>query len=401
MTDKKVGFLTMGDVKSNIEEIPEIGVGMLGYAFMGKAHSNAYNKMSYIYWPPPALPRLVAICGRTEEKVAEAAKRFGYEKYYTDWHDMLKDDEIDLFDNGAPNNLHKDPCIEAAEMGKHIWCEKPLARTAEEAKEMLDAVEKAGVKHMVSFNYRFVPAIAMAKRLIDEGVLGDIYHFRAKYLQEWLLPHHGTPLAWRMRKDIAGSGALGDLGAHIIDLGRFLLGEFKSVMSLTKTAIKERPLPDDPDKKGEVTVDDAFESVVEFENGAVGTLEASRLCSGRKNYQTIEINGEKGSIFFDLEDMNRLKVNLVEDVEKEIEGFHDVLVTEANHPYYGVWWPQGHIIGWADTFVNKANHIMDAIANDRDIDPQAATFEDGYRCAVVCDAILESADKGSKVEIGY
>ncbi len=401
MSEKKVGFLTMGDVSSETGDIPEIGVGMLGYAFMGKAHSNAYRTMSYMYWPPPAVPKLVAMCGRTEEKVSQAAKRFGYEKYYTDWHKMLDDDSIDLFDNGGPNNMHKEPCIEAAEKGKHLWCEKPLARNADEASEMLKAAEKAGVKHMVSFNYRFVPAIALARQLIEDGTLGEIYHFRAKYLQEWLLPHHNTPLAWRMDREKAGSGALGDLGAHVIDIGRFLVGEFDSVMATTKTAIKERPLPDDPNKMGEVTVDDAIESVIEFENGAVGTLEASRLCSGRKNYQTIEVNGEKGSIFFNLEDLNRLKVNLVEDTEDDVEGFHDILVTESSHPHFDVWWPQGHIIGWADTFVNKANHIMDAIANDKDVGPQAATFEDGYRCAVVCDAMLESAEAEKKIKIGY
>ena len=401
MAKKEVGFLTMGEVVSPTKEIKKVGVGVLGYAFMGKAHSYAYKTMSYIYWPPPAIPRLVAMSGRNEARLAEAARRYGYERYYTDWHKLIKDPDVELFDNAAPNNMHKDPCIEAAEEGKHIFCEKPLGRNAQEAKEILSAVKKAGVKHMISFNGRFLPAIGLAKQLIEEGRLGEIYHFRAQYLQEWILPHHNTPLVWRLNGDIAGSGSLGDLAAHCIDLGRFLVGEFKSVMGVTKTMIKERPLPDDPSKMGKVTVDDAVEAVVEFENGAIGTLEASRMCSGRKNHETIEINGSKGSIYFDMEDMNRLKVNLVEDAEKGVEGFHDVLVTEAAHPYFDVWWPHGHIIGWGATFVHEARHMMNAIANDEDVGPYGATFEDGYRCNVVCDAILESARTGKKVNITY
>jgi predicted dehydrogenase len=399
--EKEVGFLTMGDVVAPTEEIPTVGVGMLGYAFMGKAHSNAYKIMSYIYWPPPALPRLVAMSGRREARVAEAARRFGYEKHYTDWHKMLKDDEVELFDNGAPNDIHLEPCIEAAEMGKHIWCEKPLGRTAGEAKEMLSAAEKSGIKNMVSFNGRFLPAMGLAKQMIDEGRIGKIYHFRAQYLQEWILPHQKTPLVWRLDGDVAGSGSLGDLAAHTIDLGRFLVGEFKSVMAMTKTMIRERTMPDDPDAKGKVTVDDAVESVVEFQNGAVGTIEASRMCSGRKNHETIEINGSKGSIYFDMEDMNRLKVNLIEDRKKGVEGFHDVLVTEATHPHFDVWWPHGHIIGWGATFVHEARHIVDAVANDKEVGPYAATFEDGYKCNVICDAMTESARKGKKVSIRY
>jgi predicted dehydrogenase len=397
--DKEVGFLTMGDVVSPTSEIPEVGVGMLGYAFMGKAHSHAYKTMSYIYWPPPAIPKLVAISGRREKRVAEAARRFGYEKYYTDWHKMLKDDKVELFDNGAPNDMHMEPCIEAAEAGKPIWCEKPLGRNTEEAKEMVKAANKAGIKNMVSFNARFLPAIGLAKQLIDEGRIGKVYHFRGQYLQEWILPHQQTPLVWRLDGEVAGSGSLGDLAAHTIDLGRYLVGEYKSVMATTKTMIKERTLPDDPKKTGKVTVDDAVEAVVEFKNGAVGTIEASRMCSGRKNHEIIEINGKKGSIYFDMEDMNRLKVNLIEDRKKGVEGFHDVIVTEASHPNFDVWWPHGHIIGWGATFVHEARQIVDAVVNDADIGPQGATFEDGYKCNLICDAMVESAKSGKKVSI--
>ncbi len=399
MSEKKVGFVTMGEVTRAVE-VPEIGVGMLGYAFMGKAHSNAYKKMPYMMYPPPAIPKLIAICGRNEEAVSEAARRYGYESYYTDWREMLKDDRIQLFDNGGPNNLHAEPCIAAAEAGKHIICEKPLARNAAEAKKMLDAVTSAGVKHMCAFNYRFVPAIRQAKLLLDEGALGEIYHFRARYLQEWIADPEFA-MVWRLVKEVCGSGVLGDLGAHIIDLGRFLIGEPKSVSGLLKTFIEERPLTDkEPSKKGKVEVDDAFEAIVEFENGAVGTLEASRFGVGHKNHQVIEINGSKGSLIFNLERLNELQVHW-EDAPKETQGFTDVLITESHHPFWENWWPHGHIIGWEHTFVHEVHHLLDAIVNDKDVAPYGATFEDGYKCAVICDAIIESSETGKRVEIKY
>ncbi|MGQ9626199.1 MAG: Gfo/Idh/MocA family protein [Anaerolineae bacterium] len=398
MSEEKVGFVTMGEV-ARAGEVPEIGVGMLGYAFMGKAHSNAFKKMPYIMYPPPAIPKLIAICGRNEAAVSEAARRFGYEGYYTDWREMLKDKRIQLFDNGGPNNLHAEPCIEAARAGKHVLCEKPLARNAEEAKRMWDAARQAGVKHMTAFNYRFVPAIRQMKLLLDEGALGEIYHFRARYLQEWIADPD-FPMVWRLKKEICGSGALGDLGAHIIDLARFLVGEPKWVSGLVKTFITERPSLEDPKKKEKVEVDDAFEAVVEFENGAIGTLEASRFCHGRKNHEAIEINGSKGTIAFNLERMNELEVYW-KGGRKETMGFTDVLITEAYHPFWEHWWPHGHIIGWEHTFVHEVYHMLDAIVNDKDIAPYGATFEDGYKCAVICDAIAESSKTGKRVEIKY
>jgi predicted dehydrogenase len=209
---EETGFTTMAGARA-VGEAPEVGVGMLGYAFMGKAHSNAYKKIPYMMYPPPAIPRLIAVCGRDEEAVAEAARRYGYEGYYTDWHKMLEDDRVQLFDNGGPNNMHAEPCIAAAQAGKHVFSEKPLARDGEEARQMLDAVTKAGVKHQVAFNYRFVPAIRQARNLIESGALGQIYHFRAIYLQEWIMPHYNERKIWRLDKEVAGSGALGDLGA--------------------------------------------------------------------------------------------------------------------------------------------------------------------------------------------
>jgi predicted dehydrogenase len=395
---EEVGFTSMAAAKS-AGDVPEIGVGMLGYAFMGKAHTNAFKKIPYMMYPPPAVPRLVAICGRTEAATAEAARRYGYEQVYTDWRKMLENDKVQLFDNGGPNDAHAEPSIAAAQAGKHVLCEKPLARTAEEAKTMLDAVAKAGVKHMVAFNYRFVPAVRQARNLIESGALGRIYHFRAMYLQEWIMPHYNSPMIWRLEKKSAGSGALGDLGAHIIDLGRFLVGEVKSVSALTSTFIKERPKAGGG--MGTVDVDDAFTAAVEFENGAIGTLEATRFAAGRKNAMVLEVNGEKGSIRFNLERMNELEVFWVGEQPKETQGFHDVLVTEGYHPWWSNWWPHGHIIGWEHTFVHEITHLLDCIVNDKAVAPYGATFEDGYRAAAICDAILASAANKKQVDVKY
>lgn len=393
-----VGFVTMAGAKA-AGKAPEVGVGMMGYAFMGKAHSNAYKTIPYMVYPPPAIPRLVAIAGRDEDSVREAALRYGYESYYTDWRDLIKNDRVQLFDNGGPNDVHAEPSIAAAQAGKHILCEKPLARSAKEASEMLDAVTKAGVKHMVAFNYRYVPAICQAYELIKSGALGEIYHFRAVYLQEWIMDPQ-FPMVWRLDKKRAGSGVLGDLGAHVIDLARFLVGEPRRVSAMTKTFIKNRPLPDGSGT-GEVTVDDAFVSLFEFENGGLGTIEASRFAAGRKNHQVLEVNGSKGSLVFNLERLNELDVFWKDESPKETQGFHNVLISESYHPFWEYWWPHGHMIGWEHTFVHEITHLLDAIVNDTPIAPYGATFDDGYKNAVICDAILQSAESGKHVDIRY
>jgi predicted dehydrogenase len=380
-------------------DAPEIGVGMLGYAFMGKAHSHAMLNIAHMMYPPPAVPKLVGIAGRDEQAVAEAARRYGYDGYYTDWRAMLDNDDIQLFDNGGPNDTHADPCILAAERGKHILCEKPLARTADEAQNMVEAVQKAGVKNMVAFNYRFVPAIRQIRKLVDSGLLGQIYHFRAVYLQEWVMAHYDLPMIWRLQKSVAGSGALGDLGAHIIDLGRYLVGEIKSVSGMTRTFIDERPWDDGT--MGKVDVDDAFTALLEFDNGAIGTVEASRFAAGRKNGQRLEINAEKASIVFNLERLNELEIFWVGDEPAEAQGFRNVLVSEPFHPWWENWWPQGHMIGWEHTFVHEITHLLDCIVNDGDVAPIGADFVDGYRNAVICDAILESAASGRHVDCVY
>ena len=392
------GFTSMAGARAE-GDAPEIGIGMLGYAFMGKAHSHAMLNIAHMMYPPPAVPRLVGIAGRDEQAVAEAARRYGYSGYYTDWRAMLDNDDIQLFDNGGPNDTHAEPCIAAAESGKHILCEKPLARNADESQMMLEAVQKAGVKNMVAFNYRFVPAIRQIRKLVDSGLLGQIYHFRAVYLQEWVMAHYNLPMIWRLQKSLAGSGALGDLGAHIIDLGRYLVGEVKSVSGMTRTFIEERPWGDGT--MGKVDVDDAFTALLEFDNGAIGTVEASRFAAGRKNGQRIEINAEKASIVFNLERLNELEIFWVGDEPTEAQGFRNVLVSEPSHPWWENWWPQGHIIGWEHTFVHEITHLLDCIVNDSDVAPIGADFVDGYRNSVICDAILESAASKRQVDCVY
>ena len=379
---------------------PEIGVGMLGYAFMGRAHTNALLKIPTMMFPPAMIPKLVAVCGRNEKAVSEMASRFGYQGYYTDWEAMLADERIGLFDNVGPNDVHEEPCVTAAENGIHILCEKPLARNTEEARRMWEAAQKNRVKAMVAFNYRFVPAVRMARDLITSGALGRIYHFQATYLQDWILPHFETPYLWRHNKEISGSGAIGDF-SHIIDIGAYLLGSrIKSVQSTMKTFIPERKLMDGSGM-GTVDVDDAFASVVEFENGAIGTLEGTRLASGRKNYHVFEVNGEKGSIAWNLERLNELEVHWAEGEPAETRGFQNVIVTEGTHPWISNWWPPGHIIGWEHTFVHELAYLLDCIQNDKPVAPIGADFEDGYNACVVADAIVESSETGRRVDCRY
>ncbi len=391
-----VGFLTMADAVAQTDA-PEIGVGMLGYAFMGKAHANALKKLPYMIYPPPAVPKLAAIAGRSAAKVREAAKRYGFAKAYTDWRAMLDDPDVQVFDNAGPNDLHAEPNIAAAQAGKHVISEKPLGRNAEECKRMWDAVKMARVKHQVAFNYRFVPAVRLIRNLIDAGKLGRIYHFRAAYLQEWIASED-FPMVWRLESKHAGSGALGDLGSHIIDLARYLVGEPKSLIARTETFIKQRK--DAQGKMQKVDVDDAFQAIIEYRNGAVGTLEASRFCPGRKNSNTFEINAEKGSIRFNLEAMNELEV-FWKDGDRDTQGFTKVLVSESYHPFWSHWWPQGHMIGWEHTFVHEFAHFFGSIVNKTRVAPHAADFEDGYKNAVICDAILASARDRKQIDIKY
>jgi predicted dehydrogenase len=389
----KVGFVTMGESEGG-HDIPTVGVGMLGYGFMGKAHSNAYKTLAYMTWPPPLMPQLVAIAGRNEEAVAAAAGRYGFTDHVTDWKKLVQDPRISVFDNSGPNNFHAEPTIAAAEAGKHVICEKPLGRTADEAYETWQRVAATGVKAMCAFNYRFVPAVRLAKQIIASGELGEIFHFRGRYLQEWIIDAD-FPMVWRLDKNVAGSGALGDLGAHVIDLARYLVGEIDAVSARTRTFVKDR-------EGGAVTVDDAVESVVDFSSGAVGTIEATRFASGRKNALQFEINGSKGSLSFDIERLNELEVHYRDSSPGKLsQGFRTVLVSEADHPFWEHWWPQGHMIGWEHTFVHEIHHFLSAIRDDTEVGPHGATFEDGYRAAEICDAMLRSDESGCREQVAY
>jgi len=377
------------------DEVPELGIGMVGYDFMGRAHANAYHKIPYTFWPAPARLRLVAACGRTVARVAEASVRYGFEGYYTDWADLIADDRIQIVDNCAWHDAHAAPCIAAARAGKHILCEKPLALDAQEARRMRDAAVGAGVVHMVAFNYRFAPAIRLAREIIDRGLLGRIHHARFSYLQDHQADPE-RPYPWPGRR----SGVLLGLGSHVIDLARFLIGEPRSVSGYVSTLNARRP-----DGVGgwlEVTDDDVAMAQVEFQNGALGTLEAAWICAGRKNQLSVEINGAHGSLAWDLEDLNRLHVFLDHSQKVEgVSGFENVLVTEAHHPYHRVWWPFGHILGWEHLHINLIHHFIDAVATGGSVEPWGATFEDGYRAAVIGDTIAEASREGRRVAIAY
>jgi len=365
--------------------VQEIGVGMLGYAFMGKAHSNAFRKVAYMTWPPPLVPKLVAIAGRNEQAVAAAAERYGFERSTTDWRDVVADERIGLFDNGGPNGLHAEPTIAAAEAGKHVLCEKPLGRTADEAYDIWARVAATGVKHLCGFNYRFVPAVRLARELIERGELGELRHFRGRYLQDW--GDDPSLDTWRFQPDEAGSGALGDLGTHVIDLARYLVGEIATVSGVVRTFVAGRQ------------VDDALEVAVEFSGGTIGTIEATRLALGRRNAFQWEINGSDGSLYFDMERMNELQV--FRNDGDRARGFRTVLVTEADHPFMQHWWPPGHIVGWGETFVHELHHVLRAIADDGEVAPYGATFEDGYRAWEIADAIIRSSESGRRETVEF
>jgi predicted dehydrogenase len=363
-----------------------LNVALIGYAFMGRAHSNAYRQVGR-FFSPKYLPRMKVLCGRTPAGVKAAAEQLGWEETATDWREVVRRKDIDIIDIATPGDSHAEIAIEAAKAGKVVFCEKPLANTVKEAEKMLAAVTKAGVLHMICHNYRRAPAVMLAKQLIEEGKLGRLYHYRGTYLQDWA-SDPGIPLVWRLRKEAAGSGALGDIASHSLDLARFLVGEISEVTGALETFVKERPLPDNPKKKGKVTVDDASASVVRFANGALGTIEASRFATGRKNYNRFEINGSKGSVAFNMERMNELDVYLTGD-DPAVQGFHNVMVTNgASHSYFSHWWPEGHIIGYEHTFIHTVYDLLEAIAANKVPTPN---FEDGVRNQTVLAAMERAA----------
>lgn len=341
-------------------------VGLIGYAFMGKAHSNGWRQAPR-FFDLPADVRLQTICGRNRAAVKRAATKLGWENAETDWRRVVADRKIDIVDICTPNESHCEIALAAAAEGKAILCEKPLARTVAEAERMVRAVQKARVVNMICHNYRRIPAIALAKQMIERGEIGKrIFHFRARYAQDWIVDPK-FPLVWRLQSAAAGSGALGDIGSHIIDLARYLVGEFREVCAASETFVKQRPLVGRdlrPRRQiGRVTVDDAVTMIGRFRNGALASLEATRFAPGRKNSLTLEINGSAGSLFFDLEEMNRLKFFNARDPQDR-QGFRDILVTEPSHPYIDKWWPPGHLIGYEHTFTHTIADFVRTVADE-------------------------------------
>jgi len=384
----------------------KLRVGMIGYRFMGKAHSNAWRQAPH-FFPLKAELEMSTICGRDSKAVEAARAQLGWERAATDWREVVNSPDIDLVDINTPNDSHAEIAIAAAKAGKHILCEKPLAMNVAECQEMLDAAKKAKVVHMICHNYRRIPAIAHAKKMIEQGAIGNIFHYRARYAQDWIVDPD-FPLVWRLQKGVSGSGAHGDINAHIIDLARYLVGEFKEVCGLMNTFIKERPLQDQGGGgdglgatagkvMGKVTVDDAALFIGRFKNGAIANLEATRFALGRKNHITLEINGSKGSLYFDLEDLNRLKC-YDNTAPADRQGFSDILVTQPGgvHPYVGQWWPPGHIIGYEHTFVHAIADFVNAVVDGKSVQP---TFEDGMRNQRVLEAVEESAKTRQWVKI--
>lgn len=380
-----------------------LNVGLVGYKFMGKAHSNAFRQLG-MFFNPSLKVAMKAICGREESWVKQSAEKFGWEGYETSWEKLIARDDIDMVDITAPSNAHKEIAIAAAEKGKHLFCEKPLALNLKDAREMLEVAEKNAIKHQIGFNYRFAPAIRLAKKLIDEGKIGKIFHFRASYLQDWIIDPE-FPLVWRLDKNVAGSGSHGDLGAHLIDMARYLVGDFDKVIGMSKTFIKERPLvekmtglsgkagADAP--RGQVTVDDATLFLTEFKNGALGSFEATRFAYGHKNAMSFEVNGSLGSIKFEFERMNELQYFSAADGEGT-QGFRTIQCSEGIHPYMNAWWPAGHVIGYEHTFVHEMYEFVEAIANDGQPSPD---FSDGVKCSQVLEAVDLSIAERSWVAV--
>ncbi|MEV4600695.1 Gfo/Idh/MocA family oxidoreductase [Amycolatopsis sp. NPDC049253] len=375
----------------------QIGVGMVGYAFMGAAHSQAWRTVHHAF-DVPLTPRMAVLCGRDAAAASAAAEKLGWDSVETDWKRLVESDEVGLVDICTPGDTHAEIALAALAAGKHVLCEKPLANTVAEAAAMAAAAEEAaerGVRSMVAFNYRRVPALAFARKLVADGRLGQLRHVRAQYLQDWIVDPE-FPLVWRLQKERAGSGALGDIGAHIVDLAQFLTGSrISGVSAVTETFVRERPLvasssglaASSGSARGEVTVDDAALFTARFASGALGSFEATRFAAGRKNSMRIELNGSAGSIAFDFEAMNELSFH-DHTLDPSIAGFRRILVTEPEHPYVGAWWPPGHGLGYEHTFTHEVRDFLVALGSGTD---PAPSFADGLQVQRVLDAVERSA----------
>lgn len=378
-----------------------IGVALIGYKFMGRAHSNAWRQAA-AFFDVPYRPALKVLCGRDVQAARQVADAFGWQEVCASWEEAVARPDVDIVDIASPGNTHRDIAIAAAQAGKHVLCEKPLANTLADAKAMWYAVAEANVISMVNYNYRRTPAVALAKQMIANGQLGEIRHWRGTYLQDWIVDPE-FPLVWRLQQGIAGSGALGDIGAHSIDLARYLVGEITAVSALTRTFVKERPLPTamtglsatGGQARGPVTVDDAALWLAIFDNGAIGTFEATRMATGRRNYNRFEINGSRGSIAFNFERMNELEYFSLDDPAGQ-QGWRTILATDPSHPYVSAWWPAGHGLGYEHTFTHAVVDFLKGIAAARSPQPD---FADGTQTQAVLEAVLRSAQSGAWVTV--
>jgi len=374
----------------------KLNVGMIGYGFMGRTHSNAFRKVGN-FFTNDHQPVLKAICGRNEQNVKAFAEQWGYESSETDWRKIIDRKDIDVIDICTPNDSHMEIALAAAAAGKMILCEKPLARTGAEGEKMVAAVERAKVPNMVWYNYRRVPAVTMAKQLIDEGRLGKIFHYRAKFLQDWTisadLPQGGAGL-WRLDAAAAGSGVTGDLLAHCIDTAVWLNGSLKSVSAMTETFVKER-VHTLTGKVEKVGIDDACTFMGRFENGSLASFESTRYARGHKALYTLEINGEHASIIWDLHDLHRLQWFDHKD-ESKLRGWKSIHVTDADQPYMKHWWVPGLQIGYEHTFVHQVADFLEGLDKNREVGP---TFRDALETQYICDAVLDSAQSGRWTEV--
>ena len=384
----------------------KLNVALIGYKFMGKAHSYALMATPF-FFKTGIEPVRKVIVGRNLQPLKQAAQDFGWEEYATDWREVVTRPDIDVIDIATPPSTHAEIAIAAARAGKHIFCEKPFTATVEEARRALEEVGRAGVKHMLGFNYRRVPALALARQLIEAGRLGHIYHFRAVYLQDWIMDPQ-FPRIWKLNRAIAGSGSHHELNSHIIDLAHFLVGPIRSVVGMEETFIKERPAEVASDtlstmltaqggsaRMETVDVDDATAFLARFDSGALGTFESTRFAAGRRNHNRIEVNGSKGSVYFDLENMNRLEYYDRAD-SAQVPGFRSIQVNEGCHPYIDHWWPPGHAIGYQNTFVNQFADFFQAIASGSKPEPG---FETGLENQKVLDAVTRSIAAGKWVDV--
>ncbi|MGD0263092.1 MAG: Gfo/Idh/MocA family oxidoreductase [Verrucomicrobiota bacterium] len=374
----------------------KLNVGLIGCGFMGRTHSNASRKVNN-FFDLEYQPVLKAVCDLDEARARAFAAKWGYESYETDWRKLIARKDIDLVDITVPNDMHREVAVAAAQAGKMILCEKPLARTAPEGLKMVEAVEKAGVPNMVSYNYRRIPAITLAKQLIDEGRLGRIFHYRAKFLQDWTISKdlpQGGPGLWRLDVKVAGSGVTGDLLAHCIDTALWLNGGIDQVNAMTETFIKQRKHTE-TGKVEKVGIDDACAFLARFRNGSLATFESTRYARGHKALYTFEINGEHASIFWDLHDLHRLQYFDHRD-EGRVRGWRNIHVTDGDHPYMGKWWVPGLQIGYEHSFVHQLADFLDGVARRK---PARPTFRDALETQYVCDAVLKSAKTSRWVKV--